>query len=239
VDWNDLTSLIEGEAIVLFGGRRIYARVFHAKINDTGPKRIGRSLMLQPPDANELRARLERAGQVAAAIETGQLMVGSNVAVSTGLAALLRGFSTAAGSGSTAHDCARNALAEIANLPDSDLPARPAPPADGTPVTSLTPMLSVSSKHVFAGPEQAALPNEPVDDRLLRSIAEIERASGVGETMLRGAGLSILADRDEALAETVIVEPPSMSAEALEMHIKAIIQRLGKLQSAANLKRAA
>ena len=43
--------------------------------------------------------------------------------------------------------------------------------------------------------------------------AEIERASGVGETMLRGAGLSVLADRDEALAETVIVEPPSMSAE--------------------------
>ena len=26
VDWNDLTTLIEGEAIVLFGGRRIYAR---------------------------------------------------------------------------------------------------------------------------------------------------------------------------------------------------------------------
>ena len=239
VDWNDLTSLIEGEAIVLFGGRRIYARVFHAKIDDTGPKRIGRSLMLQPPDANELRTRLERAGQVAAAIETGQLMVGSNLALSTGLAALLRGFSTTAASGSTAQDCARNALAEIANLPDRNLRARPAPPADGTPVTSLTHMLSVSSKHVFAGPEQAGLPNEPVDDRLLRGIAEIERASGVGETMLRGAGLSILADRDDALAETVIVEPPSMSAEALEMHIKAIIEQLVKLQSAANLKRAA
>jgi intracellular multiplication protein IcmO len=239
VDWNDLTSLIEGEAIVLFGGRRIYARVFHAKIDDTGPKRIGRSLMLQPPDGNELRARLERAGQVAAAIETGKLMVGSSVALSTGLAALLRGFSTAAGSGSTAHDCARNALAEIAKLPDSDLPARPAPPADGTPVTSLTPMLTVSSKHVFAGPDPAGLPNEPIDDRLLRGIGEIERASGVGETILRGAGLSILADRDEALAETVIVEPPSMSAEALEMHIKAIIEQLVKLQSTANLKRAA
>jgi intracellular multiplication protein IcmO len=239
VDWNDLTSLIEGEAIVLFGGRRIYARVFHAKIDDTGPKRIGRSLMLQPPDANELRTRLERACQVAVAIETGQLMVGSNLALSTGLAALLRGFSTTAASGSTAQDCARNALAEIANLPDCNLPARPAPPADGTPVTSLTPMLSVSSKHVFAGPEQAGLPNEPVDDRLLRGIAEIERASGVGETMLRGAGLSILADRDDALAETVIVEPPSMSAEALEMHIKAIIEQLVKLQSTANLKRAA
>jgi hypothetical protein len=100
-------------------------------------------------------------------------------------------------------------------------------------------MLSVSSKHVFAGPEQAGLPNEPIDDRLLRGIAEIERASGVGETMLRGAGLSVLADRDEALAETVIVEPPSMSAEVLEMQVKAVIEQLEKLRSAASLKLAA
>ena len=127
VDWNDLTSLIEGEAIVLFGGRRIYARVFHAKIDDAGPKRIGRSLMLHPPDAIELRARLERAGHIAAAIETGKVMVGANVALSPGLAALLRGFSTAAQSSSAAHDCVRNALAEIANLPDSELPAPPCP----------------------------------------------------------------------------------------------------------------
>jgi intracellular multiplication protein IcmO len=213
--------------------------VFHAKIDDTGPKRIGRSLVLQPPDASELRVRLERAGQIAVAIETGKVMVGSSVALSPGLAALLRGFSAAAKGGNTAPDCVRNALGEVANLLDCDLPGRPAPPADGTPVTSLTPMLSVSSKHVFAGPEQASLPNEPIDDRLLRSIAEIERASGVGETMLRGAGLSILADRDEALAETVIVEPPSMSAEVLEMHIKAVIERLVKLQSDVSLKRAA
>jgi intracellular multiplication protein IcmO len=239
VDWNDLTSLIEGEAIVLFGGRRIYARVFHAKIDDTGPKRIGRGLTLHPPDANEMRARLERVSQIATTIETGKVMAAANVALSPGLAALLHGFSTAARSGNAAHDCVRNVLAEMANLPDSELPARPVPPTDGTPVTSLTPMLSVSSKHVFAGPEQAGLPNEPIDDRLLRTIAEIERASGLGETMLRGAGLSILADRDEALAETVIVEPPSMSAEVLEMHIKAVIEQLAKLRSAGNLRHAA
>jgi intracellular multiplication protein IcmO len=239
VEWNDLTSLIEGEAIVLFGGRRIYAHVFHAKIDDTGPKRIGRSLVLHSPDANELRARLERAGQVAAAIETGKVMVGSNVMLSPGLAALLRGFSTAARNSSTVNDCVRNALAEIANLPDSDLPGRPAPPADGTPVTNLTPMLSVSSKQVFAGNGSAGLPNEPIDDRLLRRVAEVERAAGVGETALRGAGLSILADRDEALAEATIVEPPSMSADVLEMHVKAVIEQLGTLRSAANLRRAA
>jgi len=61
----------------------------------------------------------------------------------------------------------------------------------------------------------------------------------LGETMLRGAGLSILADRDEALAETVIVEPPSMSAEVLDMHIKAVIEQLAKLRSAGILRHAA
>jgi hypothetical protein len=57
--------------------------------------------------------------------------------------------------------------------------------------------------------------------------------------MLRGAGLSILADRDEALGETVIDEPPSMSPEVLEMHIKAIIEQLAKLRSSGILQRAA
>ena len=40
VDWQDLTSLIEGEAIILFGGRRIYARLFHAKFETSGPARL-------------------------------------------------------------------------------------------------------------------------------------------------------------------------------------------------------
>jgi intracellular multiplication protein IcmO len=34
VDWTDLQALIEGEAIVLFGGRRIYANLFHANGTD-------------------------------------------------------------------------------------------------------------------------------------------------------------------------------------------------------------
>ena len=40
VEWNDLQRLLEGEAIVLFGGRRIYAKLFHAKISSDGPIRL-------------------------------------------------------------------------------------------------------------------------------------------------------------------------------------------------------
>ena len=50
VDWRDLQSLIEGEAIILFGGRRIYAKLFHAEIDTRGPMRLNRPVALAPPD---------------------------------------------------------------------------------------------------------------------------------------------------------------------------------------------
>ena len=74
IDWNDLTSLIEGEAIVLFGGRRIYARVFHAAVDDAGPKRLGRTVMLQAPDDDAIRQDLARIGRIASSIETDRLL---------------------------------------------------------------------------------------------------------------------------------------------------------------------
>ena len=49
VDWRDLQSLIEGEAIILFGGRRIYAKLFHAEIDTRGPMRLNRPVALAPP----------------------------------------------------------------------------------------------------------------------------------------------------------------------------------------------
>ncbi len=239
VDWNDLTSLIEGEAIVLFGGRRIYARVFHATIDDAGPKRLGRSLMVPMPDPDQLRARLERARQIAAGIETGQVIAGSEEQRSPGFVALLRGFSTAARSGSDTQSCVHNALAEVAKLPNEQLPPRPSAPLDGMPITSVTPMLATSSARVFAGPEPTGLPNEPIDDRLLRGIASIERASGMAEALVRGVALSVLADRDEALAEMAVVEPPIMSADALEQRIRGVIKQLTKLGGTSPLRRAA
>ena len=43
VDWQDLQNLLEGEAVVLFGGRRIYAKVFYAKLDTSGPTRLCRT----------------------------------------------------------------------------------------------------------------------------------------------------------------------------------------------------
>ncbi|MBN8908242.1 MAG: hypothetical protein J0H99_16760, partial [Rhodospirillales bacterium] len=125
---------------MLFGSRRIYARLFHAEIDDTGPKRLGRSLMLPPPNPETLRARLDRIGTIAARIERGSVLAGGEEALSPALAALLRGFARAARDGDNPRACARGALAAISSLPENQLPVRPPPPADGTPVTGVMPM---------------------------------------------------------------------------------------------------
>ena len=239
VDWNDLTSLIEGEAIVLFGSRRIYAKLFHAQIDDSGPKRLGRSLMLRPPDPKEVRGRLGRIGAIVTGIERGKVAAGAGEDVSPGLSALLRGFGKAARSGGGARDCAQGALAALAAVPPHLLPARPPPPADGSAVTAVTPMLRTASRSAFAGPEPENPPNEPVDARLMRGITAIERASGAGEAAARSVALSILADRDEALQAIAIVEPPPMSPDMFKQRVAAVIRQVEAVRPADSLRQAA
>jgi intracellular multiplication protein IcmO len=64
VDWNNLTKLIEGQVILLLGGRLVDARLSHAQIADSGPKRLGRTLRLRPPDPGAIRARRDRTNEI-------------------------------------------------------------------------------------------------------------------------------------------------------------------------------
>jgi intracellular multiplication protein IcmO len=239
IDWNDLTTLIEGEAIVLFGGRRIYARIFHARIDDGGPKRLGRSVMLADPDTGEVRRRFERLGEVAAAIESGNVALGSDEEVPPGLAALLRGFAKAAYRGGDAADCARSALDEIGQVPEHLLSQSPPPAAGGLPVTSVTPMLSTASTAIFAGPDSTGHPNEPIDVQLVPRLAAIELAAGVSASAARSTALAILAKRDAALAAPIEIEPPAMTVETFQAHLAAVMRRLEALRDGTDLPRAA
>ena len=102
---------------MLFGGRRIYARVFHAKIDDAGPKRLGRSVMLRAPDPDAVRERLQRSASMAAAIERGALILGDEEEVAPALADLIRAFDKTARSGGSPASCARASLEVLAKLP--------------------------------------------------------------------------------------------------------------------------
>jgi intracellular multiplication protein IcmO len=188
VDWNDLTSLIEGEAIVLFGSRRVYARLFHAEIPESNPKRIGRTMTLRPPDPTEIRKHLSRLDTIANAIASGKVIAAAEAEPSPTIEAILRGFTVAARNGGNARACARIALAEIGRLPVSLLPPRPPPPADGTPVTVVTPMLAAASRALFAGSAPTGLPNEPLDTAPRHRRDRTDRRRGRGSDTRRGPG---------------------------------------------------
>ena len=108
VDWRDLQSLIEGEAIILFGGRRIYAKLFHAEIDTRGPMRLNRPVALAPPDVESLKAASEHVGAVLKALEGG-LGTGKTKRSAT-LAAMLGAFQHAAAAGQGGEACVEAAL---------------------------------------------------------------------------------------------------------------------------------
>ena len=108
VDWRDLQSLIEGEAIILFGGRRIYAKLFHAEIDTRGPMRLNRPVALAPPDVESLKATSEHVGAVLKALE-GELGTGRPKRSAT-LAAMLGAFQHAADAGQGGDACVEAAL---------------------------------------------------------------------------------------------------------------------------------
>ncbi|MEO8714329.1 MAG: type IV secretion system DNA-binding domain-containing protein [Acetobacteraceae bacterium] len=238
VDWNDLTSLIEGEAIVLFGGRRIYARVFHANIDDSGPKRLGRTVMLSAPDRHKLRGRLGRLGEIGAMVARGDLIRAGGEDPSAVLDALRDGFIAAAKANASRPECARAALAALAALPESALPPRPSPPADGTPVTAVTPMLRAAALGPIPGPSATEITGETGGAALTRSLIAIERLAGTRPIPARSAAMLAISDRDAALAQIVRIEPPAMTAEAFRGHLRSVLTRLRALR-AAGLRRAA
>jgi intracellular multiplication protein IcmO len=239
VNWNDLTSLIEGEAIVLFGGRRIYARVFHAKIDDAGPKRLGRSVMLRAPDPDAVRGRLQRSASMAAAIERGALILGDEEEVVPALADLIRAFDKAARSGGSPASCARASLEVLAKLPVDPSVPRPPPPVDGTPVTTVSPMLWAANTVPVAGPWAEGPPVEPIETILLRGLAAIELAAGAQAADAHRAAMAALSERDEAMARPNQVEPPSMSAEAFRTHLLAVLSELRRVLPSSMVRSAA
>jgi intracellular multiplication protein IcmO len=108
VDWRDLQSLIEGEAIILFGGRRIYAKLFHAEIDTRGPMRLNRPIPMVPPDTERLKAQNERVEGILRAFERGLGTARTNSSVT--LTAMLEAFKGAANSGQGGDACVAAAL---------------------------------------------------------------------------------------------------------------------------------
>jgi intracellular multiplication protein IcmO len=213
VDWNDLTSLIEGEAIILFGGRRIYATLFHAQIDDSGAKRVGRTLMLREPQPKELRARFAVIDEMASRIEHGSLKNWGLYGKSPALTALAKGFKQAAGEGKTPQEAASAALQALAGLGLADLPPRPIAPTDGTPVTAIFAMMEQAGAQPIPARPAKGYPQEPIDKTIARALLAIEFAHSRDEADARAAATLSMTERDAAMASVIEIEPPAITEE--------------------------
>lgn len=235
VDWNDLTSLLEGEAVVLAGGRRIYASVLHATVSDPGPKRIGRTVALAPLDAEALRAEEDRLDALAAAIGLeGRAANDGPGPPSPALDAVVGAFARAAAAGAAARACADAALLATLGLDEAALPPRPAAPAGGPPATPVTRMLAEAARRpVPGGGEAVAGPAGAASDAAGRAgldvLAEACRLAGAGGDAGRTAALALLAERDRALAAVGSAEPLAVAPAEMAVRLDRAIAGLRRV----------
>jgi intracellular multiplication protein IcmO len=207
VDWRDLQSLIEGEAIILFGGRRIYAKLFHAEIDTRGPMRLNRPIPMAPPDTERLKAQNERVEGILRAFEHGLGTASGERSVT--LTAMLEAFRGAANAGqgedacvaaaleaAKAHPMARQELEALAS--QSPLEAMLAAAADRPSQASFTPL-------------PAYVPGNPTHQAQVEALTRIEMAAGRSRENAFTAAMSLLAG----------VEAPSGTPQTSEGHCHA------------------
>ena len=175
IDWRDLQTLIEGEAIVLFAGRRVHAKLFHAAIDLTGPVRMNRPL-LGPPSSDTLRVKREAVAQVVDCLLTGRAAVGAEperpilTALLDGVAAALRKPENLTEGIVMALQQAANAQIDVARAQHAAGVPQHAEP----PVTDLLPMLQAACATSRRNDDDPGIPANPINAEAMRALMAIE-----------------------------------------------------------------
>ncbi len=227
VDWNDLTSLLEGEAVILFGGRRVYARVFHVALTGDGMKRTGRTIQLRNPDVDDLHVRGRRIGDLTGLIESAQLAKATSNR-SAVIDRLRTAFLVAVEEGQPEANCAAVAIDAVGALPASALPPRPPAPADGVAVTTVSNMLARSAQRRVSGSSRSAAATLASDTTTLRAIGAIEQAAGAPAHHAEASAIALVADIEYPETHLLRVEPPAMSPAAFSSALRALIDQLNQ-----------
>ncbi len=105
VDWQDFQRLLPGEAIVLFAGRRVYAKLFHVQLDIIFRPRLNRPLMLTAPDIAAVRGPAKRVAVIRDRIEGGLLIGEQEVSLDPVLEAMISTLAAAVAAGGTAPAC--------------------------------------------------------------------------------------------------------------------------------------
>jgi intracellular multiplication protein IcmO len=232
VDWIDLQRLIEGETIILFGGRRIYARLFHAKIESSGPARLNRPLALAPPDIRKCEAESARIREIVRALKKGMGEAGKEPAPPA-LQAMIDGFVAAGARKADARACvaaAIQAAGEVAWVGSGAPPWIAEGPQASLVVTPFTRMLEsavgqgvlpVADGRPVQSRARASQERAPeTDAALLATIVRIEEAAGVPPEKARALAEAFLAQVERALERAP--EAPGMRGEEMREAAEAL-----------------
>jgi intracellular multiplication protein IcmO len=246
VDWQDLQKLIEGEAIVLFGGRRIYARLFRAVLPD-GPIRLNRRLTLAAPPDN-LRRDAERIVRLREKINSGDLS--KEIHPETGRAltpacpvitAFLDAFVVHAADDATFDACVDAGLAAAAKpiaeelaraLAEDALSGTAAAPISGRVVTELDPMLD-GREGERAHPSGPQTPRDPINAGRLALHTAIELQAGASRDDARANARAAIGERDAAAAAIILPAPPAMEPDVFGSHVRRVTAALNAAAHAA------
>ena len=216
VNWRDLQSLIEGEAIMLFGGRRIYAKVFHANVDKAGPKPLVKRTALAPPARSALEARLGEIREIAAKIENGMVAAGGREPMPPTLKAIYEAFRLAKSKGGDRDECVEAAIRAAGEIPFTRGEGRKGAAA----------RLLLMLKSAVRGTEGEASgdvrPAEPFDKALFERIVEIEAAIGEDGEAARKRASILLSKIEAAAKETEGTLPSRENREKLREDLAAV-----------------
>ena len=237
VNWSDLRSLIEGEAIVVMGKERHYAKLFYADVDANGPLRMNRPLMLRPPPPGEVRDLADRAVSIGKHLAAGRATFKLHPEPSPTLDALIHQFMARATSpeAGSLHACAQGAILALHHVTRDDVPARPAlRHAPGKPnpdvmETEYSQVLEGSGRPASDDPP-AAVPARTVAPEPARVLTEIEGSAGASPAEARARMNEMAAIRDAAAED---VPPPLglISPVELRGHLDALIAELDSVIS--------
>ncbi|MGI4801845.1 MAG: TraM recognition domain-containing protein, partial [Janthinobacterium lividum] len=240
VDWKDLRGLIEGEAIVLFGNRRIYAKLFYAKVNPRGRLRLNRPAVLRAPAVEAIERNTARAATIRKLIESGGARSPDAVATGPVLAAMMEGFrKEMALNEKTIAECVQAAImaagndnpapaapASVARAEPARAPVSAAAPAHPAPVTAYDSMAeSAYDRPIEAHVDVPILPTKAADREVLALLSLIEEYAGRPRAEARVAAMQVLAERDAAMAD-VPHDAPTMPDDRLAQLVEATIANL-------------
>ncbi|MEK8121578.1 TraM recognition domain-containing protein [Methylocystis sp. IM4] len=216
VNWRDLQSLIEGEAIILFGGRRIYAKVFHANVDKTGPKPLVKPVRLATPSRAELETKRETIREIAGRIEEGIVATGDREPMSPTLWEICEWFRKARIAGADADACVEAAIRGAGEVPFVAREEREGASA------RFAAMLRTAADGTQGEAAQTAPPTAPFDEKLFEMAVKIEAAFGQPGRVAEEKALALLGKLEDALREAERSMPPPQKPEKLREDLEAL-----------------